>query len=727
VAVIEIEVRSDSRQAERALDRVRSTVRQLDRSLDQAGQAADGATRDIRQGARQAGSALDQAADSADDLGVALDDTGDGGDRLGDMLGDLTGRAGGFGDMIAGLGPIGAAAAAAVGAAFIGIGAAVKGAMAAAEASMERTNSLAVQKAQLGLTPAEAAEFGATAGKVYVDNFGDSIEDAGNAVRDAVRILGSSADPALEAVAKKVSNLARVTGRDTQQIGFAIKQMLVTGMAGNVGQAFDLLHSAIAAGADGMDDLIDSMTEYPALLKQSGLNAEELFGILSQGMNAGAFGTDKIVDALKEFRLRVTGGGKAIDEAFKTLGINGKQATAAIAKGGRDGAAALDQVLDKIRALNEVDPGAAAKAIQDLFGGPGEDLGASIFALDVDKAADALGNIEGAADRASATLSGSAYNAVESYRRQWEMLKADVGDDLIPVFEEVAKTIGDVVDALKPIASSGMDDIADMWRDNKDAIDDFWSLAEPVLKLLGGAAIGAVVLAIGQMINAMTLAGKAWGAIKDVFASVTPFILDQLEMILEGAADAFGWIPGIGDKLKKARDDFQKFKDDVNNALAGIKDRTVTVAVRTAGDAASLLKSGNAVRAGNIIGYASGTMNAPPGYAVVGEEGPELVKFKGGERVHTTADSAAMMANWNGGPVRQGQVSAATWQALKAAGWRGDPNDRMEALYRPPDVSVAVQGVGTTGSAIATLFNAALRNGDIKLKVDRGGNVVVAR
>jgi SLT domain-containing protein len=34
-------------------------------------------------------------------------------------------------------------------------------------------------------------------------------------------------------------------------------------------------------------------------------------------------------------------------------------------------------------------------------------------------------------------------------------------------------------------------------------------------------------------------------------------------------------------------------------------------------------------------GYANGTMNAKPGWAIVGEQGPEAVKFRGGEAVHT--------------------------------------------------------------------------------------------
>lgn len=50
-----------------------------------------------------------------------------------------------------------------------------------------------------------------------------------------------------------------------------------------------------------------------------------------------------------------------------------------------------------------------------------------------------------------------------------------------------------------------------------------------------------------------------------------------------------------------------------------------------------------------IKGFATGTEGAPPGWAWVGEEGPELVHMTGGERVLTTAQSMAT-GLWGSGP-----------------------------------------------------------------------------
>lgn len=45
-------------------------------------------------------------------------------------------------------------------------------------------------------------------------------------------------------------------------------------------------------------------------------------------------------------------------------------------------------------------------------------------------------------------------------------------------------------------------------------------------------------------------------------------------------------------------------------------------------------------------GFATGTRNAPPGMAWTGENGPELIKFNGGEKVIPHNDSMTIMRNW---------------------------------------------------------------------------------
>lgn len=72
----------------------------------------------------------------------------------------------------------------------------------------------------------------------------------------------------------------------------------------------------------------------------------------------------------------------------------------------------------------------------------------------------------------------------------------------------------------------------------------------------------------------------------------------------------------------------------------------VDIVYRTRGDAkaAGAVKSGNLAPGGPNLGYASGTPSAPKGWAWVGERGPELVNFGGGETV-LNARASRRMAN----------------------------------------------------------------------------------
>lgn len=54
-----------------------------------------------------------------------------------------------------------------------------------------------------------------------------------------------------------------------------------------------------------------------------------------------------------------------------------------------------------------------------------------------------------------------------------------------------------------------------------------------------------------------------------------------------------------------------------------------------------------------LPGFAAGTDHAPPGMAWVGESGPELVRLRGGERIHNASTSRAIAQTWDNRPIVQ--------------------------------------------------------------------------
>lgn len=96
----------------------------------------------------------------------------------------------------------------------------------------------------------------------------------------------------------------------------------------------------------------------------------------------------------------------------------------------------------------------------------------------------------------------------------------------------------------------------------------------------GDVAGNAIHRAWSVLINFLSSAwASAWQGIRNVLAAVVGRILGFFGNILHGAAVAFGWIPGIGGKLRAADRWFRTFRDNVNNSLAGINGRTVNVKV----------------------------------------------------------------------------------------------------------------------------------------------------
>lgn len=86
--------------------------------------------------------------------------------------------------------------------------------------------------------------------------------------------------------------------------------------------------------------------------------------------------------------------------------------------------------------------------------------------------------------------------------------------------------------------------------------------------------------------------------------------------------------------------------------IAAIKSKTSEVDSAMA--AVSMANSGTI----GIAGYASGTRHAEQGLAIVGEEGPELVNFNGGEVVYTASETASMFSSAYAGDSPSGFYAA---------------------------------------------------------------------
>lgn len=127
---------------------------------------------------------------------------------------------------------------------------------------------------------------------------------------------------------------------------------------------------------------------------------------------------------------------------------------------------------------------------------------------------------------------------------------------------------------------------------------------------------------------------NAAGSVADLKTDFTA-AMDELQTALAEDIEAMD----LGDEAKaSAQATIQGFID----GAVGMLPKVTASYNRVAAAARAALSASGTGTAGSIPGYAVGTQSAAPGFALVGENGPELVYFNGGEQVMTAEETAAM-------------------------------------------------------------------------------------
>lgn len=182
-----------------------------------------------------------------------------------------------------------------------------------------------------------------------------------------------------------------------------------------------------------------------------------------------------------------------------------------------------------------------------------------------------------------------------------------------------------------------------------DAQVFFNDLITVIIKVIGfvGSLIAAFTSWYANIRNIIT------GA-KALFLAFLGYLIGIFGRILDAAATAFSWVPRLGEKLSSARAAFSRTREHINSELGKIRDKTVTIRMRTFGLAAANAAI-DVARTLSAMGYAHGGIRGAQdgatssGLTWVGERGPELVQMAPGSRVHTAGDSARMAASSGNG------------------------------------------------------------------------------
>lgn len=197
-------------------------------------------------------------------------------------------------------------------AAIGGIGAAV---IASGTQAEQAANQVA---AATGLTGDALKEVQDISQNVYKDNFGNSMEDAADAVAvtyQQTKLVGDE----LQTAAENAMLLDDTFGYDVNE-SIRTAKALSDNFGISIEEAYNLMAQGAQKGLDKNGDMLDTLNEYSVHYSQLGYTVEDFFGSLENGAASGAFSIDKIGDTMKEFGIRVKDTSESTQEAFKLLG-----------------------------------------------------------------------------------------------------------------------------------------------------------------------------------------------------------------------------------------------------------------------------------------------------------------------------------------------------------------------------------------------------------------------
>jgi hypothetical protein len=269
----------------------------------------------------------------------------------------------------------------------------------------------------------------------------------------------------------------------------------------------------------------------------------------------------------------------------------------------------------------------------------------------------------------------------------------EVLDDLRPAIDRIARALAPVIDDLAPAFAGFLKQaMPGIEAAVKASVPLFRTLAD---KLPGiGRAIGIFFdkiaasgddanLFFSDMIdlisNLIIGLGVAIGKLASWYSSIRNFltkatdgfrefrvkVINEFGKILDGAAAAFAWVPGVGPKLATAQRQFSKFRADANRELAAIKDRRVrveaysnvgSVAAQVARQLRAIKDEKVYISVGSNVGQvvaginkkiagvagkraSGGPVSAGRSY-LVGERGPEILTMGGNGYVTPNRDLA---------------------------------------------------------------------------------------
>lgn len=240
------------------------------------------------------------------------------------------------------------------------------------------------------------------------------------------------------------------------------------------------------------------------------------------------------------------------------------------------------------------------------------------------------GMVEDAVDFAIEMLPGLIEKALNTITN----LIGVIGNMLMKIIPKLAKylpkLIKQILKALPKIIKSVVEELTRLLpvivQALVEMIPEITAAIIECLPEIVSAILEVIPMLIVEIVKVLPELGKV---LLNVFAQLGTWIIDGLKVAFESVGEFFrgviNWFAEIG----------QKIADALTAPIRGIQS-AFGAAGNFFGDVFGGIK--------NFFGFETGTLQAPRGLALVGEAGPELVNFKGGEQVLNARNTQKALA-----------------------------------------------------------------------------------
>lgn len=187
----------------------------------------------------------------------------------------------------------------------------------------------------------------------------------------------------------------------------------------------------------------------------------------------------------------------------------------------------------------------------------------------------------------------------------------------------------------------------------------------------------------------------------DVLQPVFKFIIDAFlnmaSVLINGAASMFGWIPGVGGKLKQAAKAFDDFRDSVNDSLGGIKPKNIPVTIKFNGVPEGTI-TGHSYTSTTGFSYAGGGPVQGPG-TETSDDVPALLSDN--EHVWTAKEVRAAGGHRNVAAMRKAVLSRGLGM-FSSGGAVGDDAQKMSLSVTQPTAAAVANGMKVSAAEVVT-------------------------